>query len=194
MAAAGISIWRIQVFGRWGSSAVLRYVREAQLASSRQLSTEVRDSLTIDEVRDDLMAIQGRPVAAVTDGPPAPPVDDARLEAAVETALERRFGAEVHCTRGGPAALADSFDFTDTALWTRLRAAVRAYDSATSPAPPPRRIRCGLSIDGVVHVARDAEAAVRGWQYSTCSRAVMLSEREPGGPPCKRCARLSACM
>ena len=43
MAAAGVSEWRIQVFGRWGSSAVLRYIREAQLALSANLAREVSE-------------------------------------------------------------------------------------------------------------------------------------------------------
>eukprot|EP00972_Heterocapsa_arctica_P026050 3835430-Heterocapsa_arctica.AAC.1 len=55
MAAAGISEWRIQVFGRWGSAAVLGYQREAQLATSTMLAREVRDAMTLAEVKDDLV-------------------------------------------------------------------------------------------------------------------------------------------
>eukprot|EP00974_Lingulodinium_polyedra_P103723 10040226-Lingulodinium_polyedra.AAC.1 len=43
MAAVGISEWRIQVFGRWGPRAVLRYIREAQLAFSAGIAKEVAD-------------------------------------------------------------------------------------------------------------------------------------------------------
>jgi len=32
MALAGVSEWRIQIFGRWGSSAVLRYIRDTLVA------------------------------------------------------------------------------------------------------------------------------------------------------------------
>jgi hypothetical protein len=31
LAAAGVPAWRVQAFGRWGSMAVLKYVREAML-------------------------------------------------------------------------------------------------------------------------------------------------------------------
>jgi hypothetical protein len=42
MARAGISEWRIQVFGRWGSSAVLGYLRESLIsATSGALAQEV---------------------------------------------------------------------------------------------------------------------------------------------------------
>eukprot|EP00971_Amphidinium_carterae_P346133 6487421-Amphidinium_carterae.1 len=37
----GVDVWRIQVFGRWGSTAVMRYVREANVEQSVDLASLV---------------------------------------------------------------------------------------------------------------------------------------------------------
>lgn len=41
LAASGIDVWRIQLHGRWGSAAVLRYVRLAPLSSSMALEASL---------------------------------------------------------------------------------------------------------------------------------------------------------
>ena len=57
MAAAGISEWRIEIFGRWGSEALLKYIDKAAIdAASHNLSAEVEDALAISINR-----IVGRP-------------------------------------------------------------------------------------------------------------------------------------
>ena len=40
LAARGIELWKIQIFGRWGSAAFLRYVRSSPLASMTKLASE----------------------------------------------------------------------------------------------------------------------------------------------------------
>ena len=63
MASSGIDIWRIQLHGRWGSAAVLRYVKLAPLSSSIAVETSLgRDLRTL---RQALAGAQ----AASSDGP-----------------------------------------------------------------------------------------------------------------------------
>lgn len=55
LAATGMELWRVQLFCRWGSDVVLRYVRDAALATSVAFSTQVVKSWqgqwTLDELR-----------------------------------------------------------------------------------------------------------------------------------------------
>lgn len=40
LAARGIELWKIQIFGRWSSAAFLRYIRSSPLASMTKLASE----------------------------------------------------------------------------------------------------------------------------------------------------------
>ena len=59
MARAGIKLWQIQLFARWGSSAILRYVREAPLEKSHRLARNMWNVRGLDELVDDLRAAKG---------------------------------------------------------------------------------------------------------------------------------------
>ena len=54
MAVAGIELWLIQAFCRWGSRAVLEYVRDCQLASATDLAERVAKGVQLTEVRDSI--------------------------------------------------------------------------------------------------------------------------------------------
>ena len=54
MAVAGIELWLIQAFCRWGSRAVLEYVRDCQLASATDLAVRVAKGVQLTEVRDSI--------------------------------------------------------------------------------------------------------------------------------------------
>eukprot|EP00969_Alexandrium_andersonii_P109743 4840998-Alexandrium_andersonii.AAC.1 len=47
MALAGYEVWKTQLFLRWGSSAVMCYVREAPLAASTQFSRMATRSISV---------------------------------------------------------------------------------------------------------------------------------------------------
>ena len=57
MARAGVPLWKIQLFMRWGSSVVLGYLGDAPLASkeSQRLSKDVAAGLDLAEMRDDII-------------------------------------------------------------------------------------------------------------------------------------------
>ena len=54
MAVAGIELWLIQAFCRWGSRAVLECVRDCQLASANDLAVRVAKGVQLTEVRDSI--------------------------------------------------------------------------------------------------------------------------------------------
>lgn len=58
LARCGIDVWRIQLHGRWGSEAVLRYVRLAPLAGNLALEATLRRDLS--HVREQLEEAKGR--------------------------------------------------------------------------------------------------------------------------------------
>ena len=51
MAVAGVDLWLIQAFCRWGSEAVLGYVRDCQLMAAVGMSRQVAKGLQLAEVR-----------------------------------------------------------------------------------------------------------------------------------------------
>ena len=68
MASSGIDIWRIQLHGRWASSAVLKYVPLAPLA--RSLSLEVSLGRDLSHVR--VAIIEAKATSAGTQAPSLP--------------------------------------------------------------------------------------------------------------------------
>ncbi|CAE7838251.1 unnamed protein product [Symbiodinium sp. CCMP2592] len=69
LAFKGIEIWRIQIFGRWGSEVILRYVRDAPLAQLNELAIEAGDRETLAKIRSDLDRLmrEVRPSLAIPD-------------------------------------------------------------------------------------------------------------------------------
>ena len=61
MAAAGIELWLIQAFCRWGSRAVFEYVRDCQLASATDMAVRVAKGLQLTEVWESVyQLVEGR--------------------------------------------------------------------------------------------------------------------------------------
>ncbi|CAE7481466.1 PAPP5 [Symbiodinium natans] len=54
MAIKGIELWRIQIFGRWGSAVVLRYLREAPVEQLGQLAVEAGHADSLARARKEL--------------------------------------------------------------------------------------------------------------------------------------------
>ena len=69
LASRGIELWRIQIFGRWGSDVILRYIRDAPLASLAELALESVHSEDTRRIRRGLDALlhHSRHVLAIPD-------------------------------------------------------------------------------------------------------------------------------
>ena len=54
MAVAGVDVWFIQAFCRWGSRAVVEYIRDCHLTSAMDVATRVTRGLRLMEVRENI--------------------------------------------------------------------------------------------------------------------------------------------
>ena len=54
MAVAGVDVWLIQAFCRWGSRAVVEYIRDCHLSSAMDVATRVTRGLRLMEVRENI--------------------------------------------------------------------------------------------------------------------------------------------
>eukprot|EP00435_Cladocopium_sp_Y103_P068903 s1426_g32.t1 len=57
LAAANIELWRIQLFGRWGSEVFLHYIQDTPLAQLGNLSQESSAQLSIQMAKEELSAL-----------------------------------------------------------------------------------------------------------------------------------------
>ena len=165
MARAGISEWRIQVFGRWGSSAVLGYLREALISGAAgALAQEVVNARQ--ETRCSVNEVAARLNA-----------DGAATRAALGRAVARN--AAPPGQEGQDEAVA--------ALRLEL-AAVRADLAMVSARAVPEAVLCAAS--GKAHLVANACVAHCGWQWSASPNSFRPYE---GGTAawCKRCCSLA---
>jgi len=160
MAAAGISEWRIQVFGRWGSDAVLKYIREAAIdANSHHLAAEVEEALTIPL----------RQFVAQVGMPQVPrQVQELALE---ELSSDRRAGDE------DIKQLALDFARHCTDVQTQLR------DMGAKVLPSA--VVCRAS--GKAHKIDNALSTLCGWSWSADPRTTLPVGAEWEGGWCRRC-------
>ena len=108
MALAGIPVWRIQVFGRWGSLAILSYLRETILeGQSETLAAEVEAGLSslAPEIRARapvaapatpgavLPASEQFDLDALASGTPKEMADPTAVKRAIVDFLEKRCGS-----------------------------------------------------------------------------------------------------
>jgi hypothetical protein len=177
MAAAGCSEWRIQVFGRWGSSAVLCYLREAQPATSTLLAREIRDAATLAEVKDDLLV-----KAQARLQPSQANVAPTRVQEAIERALEAEFDTPLG--GDGTAATASTPEF-----WSRIDEAAARYLGEVTLDGLPKYLRNAAANSGVLHVPRDKVATKCGWVYYTAPRALPVYAAGADDVVCRRCLR-----
>ena len=67
LARTGMELWRIQGFCRWGSNAVLGYVRDALLETSVEYSADVvKNQLNLKEVQEELVHVGASKFGALT--------------------------------------------------------------------------------------------------------------------------------
>ena len=57
LAGLGVELWRIQLFGRWGSDAFVLYVRDAPLANLHRLAQETSLSASMASAKSELASL-----------------------------------------------------------------------------------------------------------------------------------------
>jgi len=181
MAKAGMDLWQIQLFCRWGSSAVLGYVRDAPLAVSGRIAPMVAQSLTLGEVRLEIEDClnerdpgHGAPATAVTD--------------IIDDILEKRLAvdkAELDTVLAEIRDKLTSLDLTMSTLMTEWDEVRPVVD--TSP-------RWAVSYEGKVHaIDVTGESSVCGWTWAK-DQVIFLHEFSDDWILCKHisCAPLLA--
>jgi hypothetical protein len=173
MALAGLEIWRIQVFGRWGSSAVLGYIQDAPVRVGARLAEATARGLNLAQVRDQ----------AVGQLPTGDAIPEWKLKEAVTSILE--------------GALRESADSGEGAGAVRLRRglaqylAIEAIDScATLPGEAYVQNR-STTGKGVVHVVLSATHTACGGAWATSTTAMLRSEAGESDQMCARCLHWS---
>jgi hypothetical protein len=168
MAVAGIEVWLIQAFCRWGSEAVLGYLRDSQLATTEQISGRVKEGLRLAEVRDELyQLVPGGTVHAAT-------------AEVVEEHLERHFGDE--------GSTGEAFAELKAEM---LQAAARltAVEAALLAGADRHYVANTDALSGKLHIARSRTATWCGWRWAGHPTAVAVAVRPEGADLCHKCTR-----
>ena len=175
MARAGIELWQIQLFARWESAVILRYVRDAPLTRSHLFAQRLSDGKAkaqraelvvqpdLTELVDDVVA-QGHMKRGSKDL-------YMQLAQLIADKLEEVRGdrpqarPEVHLEELGPA------EGPGQAAW-------------------PNYVLNGRHMYGVLHRPRDHEKAYCGWAWRTALDAgeAVEVESEDAVPVCRFCA------
>lgn len=170
MAKAGIDVWVIQSFCRWGSAAVLEYVRDCHLDGARSMAREVAKSLRLDAVREEVRG-------SIRDGL-AP---EGRVEEAVLGELcggapghEHEKSQDIEAVR---------------ALVHDVLGRVGALEQAASA--PTRTYVANRDRLGKVHVARTFKVTWCGWAWAGRPQAEPMAAVVLGALMCATCERLA---
>ena len=169
MAQAGLELWRIQLFLRWGSGAVLGYLQDAPLATSATISSQVARGLDLKAVKDDI---------------------------AHEVQLGGRVKEEdiIHRIRDIVNDILESLTIGDgISKGDFVYKAVRGASAPPSVDPGPKitgqiYIKNDHPQSQVVHLARNEMHTVCGWLYRDAPWAKQCDER-PAKPmrACRQC-------
>lgn len=117
MARAGLDVWAIQLLGRWGSSTVMTYIRDAQLdtatswasrAASSGAATRSSSALSLEQLVEELIAKKLNGSAVV----PPPVSAAAPVDTEVSQALSHEVEARAHVAQGALEVVRSS-----TGIW-----------------------------------------------------------------------------
>ena len=172
MAAAGMDLWKIQLFGRWGSAAILAYIRESPLETSHQWALQTAEGLELKEVEHEVRQriVAERRQQEQLNGIP--------LKQAVRAAFEDRLTDAV--TKVGDLSIE----------YQRLSEAVRKLMIKESPGEAlPSLARCThhRGRKGSIHIVENPLTALCGWWHHDNNAAELLTTRCERAAVCKKC-------
>ena len=177
MALAGISEWRIQTFGRWGSSAVLAYIRETLLEGrSEHLAAEVEQAYPLSHK------------FSVSDLYRSAASDSERSDRTHEECLDLVGRAEetlgiADANRGGE----------ESQLRETIAEQVRQELARVLPKPQPGQYTPDAVLNNdseIRHVVRSKFFTVCGWNYSDLAVPSTPIPLSSDGKWCRRCCRV----
>ena len=162
MARAGIELWKIQLFGRWGSNAIMGYIRDVPLATSHTLSSEIVRGLqrarSEEAVVERLVVNLREQVIHAVDTQAAELHKEMdQLRAQMVTTVERDEATPTEDVEADPIGLTFVFN---GALLSRIP---------------------------VMHLVKDKDFAYCGWKYSSVYTAITVDTLRDVDPRCQRC-------
>jgi hypothetical protein len=170
LARAGLDWWRIQLFLRWGSKAILGYVQEAPLAASATLSGEVTERLALSELQRSIVDKETK----------LGDKDLNRIKTIINDILESRFAAMPPAQVISPEVVQAEVGLT--------RCLEEALELESKEVQPQLRfIRNGHPASMIVHVARDALRSVCGWEYAKSPWHTIVTGDEAKPRRCNAC-------
>ena len=174
LARAGLDIWKIQIFCRWGSDVVLRYIQEAPLEHSHKWAKEAALGLGLTE------ASQGLASQFVLKNPEVS-VPDKDVKLASEQALE-----VLHKSMRVEVEKAD--DKWASAL-SILEGKLELVASRVGMEIP--KFILNNSGKGKVHLTRNERFTVCGWEWYGHRHAVSRAALAEGDNVCAKCRAMS---
>jgi hypothetical protein len=169
MALAGLEIWRIQIFGRWGSSAVLGYIQDAPVSAGIGIAEMTAKGLSLAQLRKE--AAEQLPAAEVI---PEWKVKDAVarvLEGAIREAADSNQGMHAGRLRESIAKFM-AIDAIDGCMGLPEEAYVQNMSGASK---------------GVVHSIKSTTHTACGWAWATSTSAMLRHEAAEEDHMCARC-------
>ena len=170
MAKAGIDVWVIQSFCRWGSSAVLEYVRDCHLDGARGMAREVAKSLRIEAVREEVRG-------SIQDG------------LATKDDVENAVISELGSTAPGQEYEKSQDIESVRALVLEVLSRVGALEQVA--AVPARTFVANRERLGKVHIARTLKVTWCGWTWAGRPQAEPMAAAVLGAPMCATCEKLA---
>jgi hypothetical protein len=176
MALAGISEWRIQTFGRWGSSAVLSYIRETLIQGKGDFLAAEVESASLQPLSGSLQDVVK---LAAPDLAPEFLNQDLLLER-VDRALERMLeGGVLHKKWEG--------DLKESLL-EQVRTLMVPIQTEIDELSIPKAVKNDLS--NVVHLVRTSIHTQCGWMWADHLDIITPTQLDAEGFWCKRCCRV----
>jgi hypothetical protein len=162
---AGMELWQVQLFLRWGSKAVLGYLEEAPLKGSGRIAGTVAKQLAIGDVHRDIVTKLGGS-------------ERSDLKVVIEGVLEEKL-----------AGLWSSFLAVDLKI-DEMAASVAAQlerRPASSPVIGARFVMNTHPASRVTHIARDIGRTMCGWDYGASPWSETISELPVSKLSCRAC-------
>ena len=176
LAKAGLEIWKIQIFCRWGSDVVLRYIQDAPLEQSHKWARDAAVGLGLTEARNELVS-QFR----ATNPDKVLSLPEGSLELASARALnDLNESMEVQLQRKD-----DRWSSVLSILEGKLEAVASRVGMET-----PKYV-LNNSGKGKIHLVRNAFTTVCGWEWHDHRHAVRRQVLAEGDNVCTRCGAMS---
>ena len=189
MALAGHHAWTIQLFGRWGSSVVLRYVREALLGlkgGTISAVTEGLDTTTVADLRSHAIALAGVPPpsasgSASTTHAPLPAEQRLAIANLATDRVLDSLGPILHLDRARTLSLEELLKRTAAEVES-----LRADFLVTTKGDLPKVVCSGR---GVRHIVADHATTICGWQWRLEGAEPDFSCAPSSSPLCRTCTK-----